>query len=252
VNTLTIGGASVSTRGLSGFAADQAFFGGGNVSFVCEVTGKVCVNASVTLLFSGAITGATNSDAFGHGNWKFVAGANFYGEYDGISLREGLDGLPFLHIVNVSTPRVGGLRLAIQSGAFRRDVRLTRTGFILSLPLPGFYRVAVARGDSGRPIGDLCADGGDFPVEWRETLFTEAAVCRGARSPTPDPTASDRPEDAAALPAWMVATVCVAAGLSVVGLIALGCCLMRRTRRDSDRLLLTSGGIPDSGEVDTH
>jgi hypothetical protein len=246
VGSVTIGGASVSTHGLYGFSATQVHFGDGDVTLDCNATGDVCVDSPTTVLSSGRIIATTNSVAFGYGNWRITRGATFYGQYSIRSLMEGLEGVPFLHIVNVSAPRQGGLLLSVENAAYRSTVPFSATGFILQLPVPGVYYLGVTRRDTGRKIGELCIDGHDFAVDGKETYFTEANMCRVVQSPVPTVSESPSEPEAVGLSTWMLIVVTIGAAVCIVALISLGCWLMKRKKHDPDRLLLATGSLPDS------
>jgi hypothetical protein len=246
VNVLTIGGANISTQGLYGFRATQVFFAGHDLAFSCSASGDVCVSASNTVLTGLSVNATTNSPAFGHGNWKIARDVTFYGQYSVRSLMEGFQGIPFIHIVNVSAPRIGGLLFSIQNGAYQGTVPFSETGFILSLPSPGVYHIAVARRDTGRAIGELCVDGHDFAVEGKETFFTDAAMCRGVRSPDFTIPESTNPGNDHELSIALIVIVSLVVGLCVIALIAIGVCLMKKKSYTPEQLLLVTGSVPGS------
>jgi hypothetical protein len=240
VGTLIIGGANVATRGRYGFVATQVEFQ--NLSFDCGATARVCINGSATVLFSGAVVGTTNTDAFGQGNWKFANGATFYGQYSRGSVLEGLTGIPLLHVGNVSAQRDGGLLLSVEGQGYKRPVAFSGTGFILSLPAPGAYRVAVSRQDNKTSIGRLCVNGSDFTVSGSETLFADAGICSAGLSPEPTVSATTK-ASAHTMPTWMIVTVAIVMGACVIGLIVVIVCVAKKGRNDPDSLLMAPGTL---------
>jgi hypothetical protein len=234
VSALTIGGASISTRGVLGFSATQVSFAGGNAAFSCVASGSICVNASSTAVSVVSVTGTTNGEAFGRGGWSFAAGAAFYGQYTNRSVREGFDGHPFVHVANVSAPRTSGLLLSVKGGSYERTVPFAGTGFILSLPTPGAYRILALSQETGDPIGELCVGGQNFKIEAKETLFDEAVICSGVTSPAP--TGSKDPHE---LSLGLTIAIASVLGACLLGLILLCACLLRKKK--SDQLLPGSG-----------